>query len=58
MDSKESYVAGWNNGVHLELLTNTYKDEYFQNIPELSKTLPSVHFEFFYQNLKPIDEDL
>lgn len=58
VDTKESYVAGWNNRVHLDLLQGTYKAEYFQSIPELSKTLPSVHFEFFYQSCKPIDDDL
>jgi hypothetical protein len=55
---KESYVSGWNSLVHLQLLQDTYKSRYFSDLPVVSRSLVSNHFEFFYQNLKPIDDDL
>jgi len=53
-----TFASGWNSLVHLDLLKNTYKSRYFTDLPLMSKSLVSNHFEFFYQNLKPIDDDL
>lgn len=44
--------------LHLDELTTVYKNKYFTDLPLLSKQLISNHFEFFYQNLKPIDDNL
>lgn len=44
--------------LHLDELTTVYKSKYFNDLPILSKQLLSNHFEFFYQNLKPIDDNL
>ena len=58
LTDKASFAEGWNNLVHLDTLQNVYKGRYFADLPILRKTLVSNHFEFFYQNLKPIDDDL
>ena len=58
LDVKRTYSEGWNHPVHAFLLYTKYKDLYFSDIVKLSKTLLSNHFEFFYSNLKPIDDDL
>lgn len=58
LDAKGSYAEGWNNMFHLNELTDVYKIKYFTDLPVLSKQLISNHFEFFYQNLKPIDDNL
>ena len=58
LDVKRTYSEGWNHPVHSFLLSNKYKQMYFADIVVLSKTLVSNHFEFFYSNLKPIDDDL
>lgn len=58
LTEKASYSQGWNNAYHLDWLKNTYKARFFQDIPDLSLFLPNKHFEFFYTNLKPIDDDL
>lgn len=55
---KASYSEGWNSPIHLDWLMNIYKPRYFSDILDLSKTLPDAHFQFFYTNLKPIDDDL
>jgi hypothetical protein len=55
---KESFAAGWNSPAHLHPLKSTYKARYFADLPVLSRSLVSKHFEFFYQNLKPIDDEL
>jgi hypothetical protein len=31
---------------------------YFVDVPVLSTILPELHFKFFYEKCKPIDEDL
>ena len=54
---KDSLAEGWNNAVHIDKLTSTYKALYFKDISQLSKTLTDNHFRFFYERLKPIDED-
>jgi len=54
---KTSLAEGWNNAIHLTLL-GTYKPTFFADIPLMSTTLPGKHFEFFYTNLKPIDDNL
>ena len=54
---KDSLVEGWNNAIHIDLLVGTYKDLYFKNINELSQTLTYNHYRYFYEKLKPIDED-
>jgi hypothetical protein len=58
VDAKQSFAEGWNNLRHLPNLQGNLKVKYFSDLPKLSKTLLSVHFEFFYQNLKPIDDNL
>lgn len=55
---KASSSEGWNHPIHKALLADPYKAEYFKDIPFLSKQLPNKHFEFFYTNLQPIDDDL
>ena len=54
---KASWAQGWNNGVHLNWLVNTFKAKYFADIPLMSLTLTSEHFKAFYSYLKPIDSD-
>lgn len=55
----KTYLAqGWNNLVHSDLLINVYKPQFFIDLPIVSTKLLSNHFQFFYSNLKPIDDDL
>lgn len=58
LDVKRTFSEGWNHPVHSFLLSTVYKNKYFSDIETLSKSLVSNHFEFFYSNLKPIDDDL
>ncbi len=58
LDAKASYSQGWNNQIHKIILLDTYKSRYFADLPSMSTKLNSNHFEFFYQNLKPIDDNL
>lgn len=58
VNAKTSYSEGWNHPIHLDLLTTKYYPQFFSDIPLASKTLPNKHFEFFYSNLKPIDDNL
>lgn len=54
----KAYVGnGWNNALHSEWLLE-YKERYFADILVASKELVGDHFEFFYQHLAPIDDDL
>ena len=55
---KASLAEGWNSLVHRTILFNNYKPRYFSDLPLMSLQLNSNHFEFFYTNLKPIDDDL
>jgi hypothetical protein len=52
-----SFSEGWNHPVHLTLLVSQYYPRFFMDIPIVSQILPGKHFEFFYTNLKPIDDD-
>lgn len=58
LDLKASYAEGWNNFTHLNDLINIFKSQYFRDLVSMSRSLISNHFEFFYQNLKPIDDNL
>jgi aminopeptidase N len=55
---KGAWAQGWNSSVHLPWLVTIYKPKIFEAIPALSLTLTSEHFQFFYTNLAPIDDDL
>ena len=44
--------------VHLNALQTIYKAKYFNDLLDMSRQLIGNHFEFFYQNLKPIDDNL
>jgi hypothetical protein len=55
---KKSYAEGWNNSVHLNELVSIFKPRLFSAIPALSRKLSLAHFQFFYTNLAPIDDDL
>jgi hypothetical protein len=56
--TKSSHSEGWNSGVHLNDLVTTFKPRIFQDMPAMSKQLTLSHFQFFYTNLAPIDDDL
>jgi len=55
---KASLAEGWNNLVHSDILYKIYKSRYFDDLPLVSSKLNTNHFEFFYTNLKPIDDDI
>lgn len=54
---KASWAQGWNSGVHLTWLRDTYKSKYFEDILTLSTILSAEHFKAFYNYLSPIDSD-
>ena len=51
-------VEGWRNQYHYDWIVSKYKDAYFNDIVELSGKLSYEEFIFFYENLKPIDDQL
>ncbi len=44
--------------MHSNILLNTFKPRFFDDLVPLSTKLLSSHFAFFYTNLKPIDDNL
>lgn len=58
MSVKGLLVSGWRSKVHEEWLVKEYKERYFKDLLDLVKTLAYNHYEFFYRNVKPIDDDL
>ena len=58
LTEKALKVEGWRNQYHYDWIVSKYKDAYFNDIVELSSKLSYEEFIFFYQNLKPIDDQL
>lgn len=54
---KNSFASGWNHSAHMERLKG-YKERFYKDVQELSNILEGDHFEAFYENLHPIDDDL
>ncbi len=54
----KNYLAnGWNHQSHAEWLLE-YKDRYFADMITVSQQFEGDHFQVFYQDLAPIDDDL
>ncbi len=54
---KRSIAAGWNHSYHKERLSK-YRDRYFKDVQVLVSVLEGDHYEVFYENFEPIDDDL
>ena len=54
---KHYLARGWNNPCHHDRLLK-YRDRYFKDIEYLSTQIKGDHFQAFYENLAPIDDEL
>ena len=54
---KEYIASGWNHPYHKERLLK-YRARYFKDVQDLITVLDGDHYECFYDNLAPIDDDL
>ena len=54
---KESIAAGWAHPYHKERLLK-YRERFFKDLQELIPLISIDHYECFYDNLSPIDDDL
>ena len=57
MAVKRSIAAGWNHSYHKQRLLK-YRDRYFKDVQGLLGVLEGDHYETFYENFEPIDDDL
>jgi len=54
---KNSISAGWNHSYHKDRLAK-YRDRYFKDVQGLIDVLDGDHYEVFYNDFEPIDDDL
>lgn len=58
MTVKQLITAGWRNQIHYEWLSTEYREKYFKDIISLSSVLDYSQLQFFYNRLKPLDDNI
>ena len=58
LTTKELKVKGWRSDYHYEWITTNYEQRYYEDIVAICKQLSFEEFQFFYDNLRPLNSNL